>query len=170
MTSSMMTFPIVFVCTHRSRCLHRIYHSLNEVWTLNQIGQIGVNMMMSSNGNLLRVTGPLCGEFTGHLKTLASKLFVQFIIAFSNKRNINSPNNRPSQKAHYAESVSDSWRHHSDLVSEDLEEKLPVAPFLFRIICDSFHGLQLLLQCVAPKIKITPCHSYCLPRPRFNII
>ena len=24
------------------------------------------NMMMSSNGNIFRVTGPLCGEFTGH--------------------------------------------------------------------------------------------------------
>ena len=26
---------------------------------------IGHNMMMSSNGNIFRVTGPLCGEFTG---------------------------------------------------------------------------------------------------------
>ena len=24
------------------------------------------NMMTSSNGNIFRVTGPLCGEFTGH--------------------------------------------------------------------------------------------------------
>ena len=27
---------------------------------------ICLNMMTSSNGNILRVTGPLCGEFTGH--------------------------------------------------------------------------------------------------------
>ena len=27
---------------------------------------ISVNMMTSSNGNIFRVTGHLCGEFTGH--------------------------------------------------------------------------------------------------------
>ena len=26
----------------------------------------GMHMMTSSNGNIFRVTGPLCGEFTGH--------------------------------------------------------------------------------------------------------
>ena len=26
----------------------------------------GLHMMTSSNGNIFRVTGPLCGEFTGH--------------------------------------------------------------------------------------------------------
>ena len=26
---------------------------------------ISINMMTSSNGNIFRVTGPLCGEFTG---------------------------------------------------------------------------------------------------------
>ena len=30
-------------------------------------GKMSVNLMMtSSNGNIFRVTGPLCGEFTGH--------------------------------------------------------------------------------------------------------
>ena len=31
------------------------------------IGHGQCNMMTSSNGNIFRVTGPLCGEFTGHL-------------------------------------------------------------------------------------------------------
>ena len=26
-----------------------------------------ISMMTSSNGNIFRVTGPLCGEITGHL-------------------------------------------------------------------------------------------------------
>ena len=30
------------------------------------ISSLGVVMMTSSNGNIFRVTGPLCGEFTGH--------------------------------------------------------------------------------------------------------
>ena len=29
-------------------------------------GGVGISMMTSSNGNIFRVTGPLCGEFTGH--------------------------------------------------------------------------------------------------------
>ena len=34
---------------------------------LNLLGHIhrGIDMMTSSNGNIFRVTGPLCGEFTG---------------------------------------------------------------------------------------------------------
>ena len=32
-----------------------------------------VYMMTSSNGNILRVTGPLCGEFTGHRWILRTK-------------------------------------------------------------------------------------------------
>ena len=32
-------------------------------WGLNKMTDI---MMTSSNGNIFRVTGPLCGEFTGH--------------------------------------------------------------------------------------------------------
>ena len=35
--------------------------SLCELFSLNP-----GNMMASSNGNIFRVTGPLCGEFTGH--------------------------------------------------------------------------------------------------------
>ena len=30
-------------------------------------------MMTSSNGNIFRVTGPLCGEFTGHRWILRTK-------------------------------------------------------------------------------------------------
>ena len=33
------------------------------VWCMYD--QVPVNMMTSSNGNIFRVTGPLCGEFTG---------------------------------------------------------------------------------------------------------
>ena len=30
------------------------------------ISAVDYHMITSSNGNILRVTGPLCGEFTGH--------------------------------------------------------------------------------------------------------
>ena len=33
---------------------------------ISWLPQVPVNMMSSSNGNMFRVTGPLCGQFTGH--------------------------------------------------------------------------------------------------------
>ena len=39
------------------------YHQLDPH---EHILSIQVNMMTSSNGSVFRVTGPLCGEFTGH--------------------------------------------------------------------------------------------------------
>ena len=34
-------------------------------WKKHQAFQVNFHMMTSSNGNIFRVTGPLCGEFTG---------------------------------------------------------------------------------------------------------
>ena len=36
----------------------------DKLW--NGLPEFVQNMMTSSNGNILRVAGPLCGEFTGH--------------------------------------------------------------------------------------------------------
>ena len=38
----------------------------SDTWTTNTIVMRTYFMMMSSNGNIFRVTGPLCGEFIGH--------------------------------------------------------------------------------------------------------
>ena len=46
------------LCQNNSRPLVGILHD-----TVHSILQ---HMMTSSNGNIFRVTGPLCGEFTGH--------------------------------------------------------------------------------------------------------
>ena len=48
-------------------------------------------MMTSSNGSIFRVTGPLCGEFTGHrwlLKSPASPLVTQPLIQAQIKENV----------------------------------------------------------------------------------
>ena len=39
---------------------------LCEMWSNNHYTPVLFCMMMSSNGNIFCVTGPLCGEFTGH--------------------------------------------------------------------------------------------------------
>ena len=40
----------------------------NVAWQplLGMLSEYSVSMMTSSNGNIFRITGPLCGEFTGH--------------------------------------------------------------------------------------------------------
>ena len=50
-----------------------------------------IGMMTSSNGNILRVTGPLCGEFTGHrwiprAKASDAELWCLFFYLRLNKR------------------------------------------------------------------------------------
>ena len=35
--------------------------------TIKYSGYLSISTMTSSHGNIFRVTGPLCGEFTGHL-------------------------------------------------------------------------------------------------------
>ena len=52
---------------------------------------VTVNMMMSSNRNILRVIGPLCGEFTGHrwiprIKASDAELWCFFFYLCLNKR------------------------------------------------------------------------------------
>ena len=37
------------------------------------MGQHGFYMMTLTNGNIFRITGPLCGEFTGHRWIPATK-------------------------------------------------------------------------------------------------
>ena len=46
----------------RSRKTSILWTQIQEIMILEKFK----NMMTSSNGNIFRVTGPLCGEFTGH--------------------------------------------------------------------------------------------------------
>ena len=51
-------------------CVHNVGGSLTHVfslyWSMNKMVDIWYTMMTSSNGNIFRVTGLLCGEFAGH--------------------------------------------------------------------------------------------------------
>ena len=56
-------FPVMMVyvrATRQSRCCKHTTATCFYNMPLN------ISMTMSSNGNIFRVTGPLCGEFTGH--------------------------------------------------------------------------------------------------------
>ena len=51
----------------RTRWVSRLFHNLLALWVYKLIQRLlaQLSMMTSSNGNIFRVTGHLCGEFTG---------------------------------------------------------------------------------------------------------
>ena len=66
--------PIPFICPIPSGLLHLKWDNWNIAccqWLILKCMdtmdwyQTPINMMTSSNGNIFRVTGPLCGQFTG---------------------------------------------------------------------------------------------------------
>ena len=80
-------------------------HSSPSHMSLVCLLYFGANMMTSSNGNIFRVTGPLCGEFTGHRWRRA--LIFSLICAWTN----GWVNNREAgdlrrNRAHYDVTVS----------------------------------------------------------------
>ena len=64
-------------------------------------------MMTSTNGNIFRVTGPLCGEFTGHQWIPLAKALTRSFYVFSDQR-LNKRSSKQSEagdlrhhRAHY---------------------------------------------------------------------
>ena len=61
---SFSAMMLLFVTLDKTRYIITIYGVQNNIWLI--ISQTSIlHMMTSSNGNIFRVTGPLCGEFTG---------------------------------------------------------------------------------------------------------
>ena len=69
--------------------------------------------MTSSNGNIFRVTGPLCGEFTGHKGQWHRALMFSLICAWINVRWVNNreAGDLRRHRAHYDATVM-FWRNH----------------------------------------------------------
>ena len=67
------TLECKMICLQYSLTAYLLYLSMNYVITDCSVLKYGISqphysnkVMTSSNGNIFRVTGPLCGEFTGH--------------------------------------------------------------------------------------------------------
>ena len=83
-----------------------------------------LHMMTSSNGNPFRVTGPLCGEFTGHRwipRTWRGALMFTLMYAWRN----GWANNRDAgdlrrHRAHYDVTVMTRWHHDNETLSASL--------------------------------------------------
>ena len=70
-----LSFILYFagVCSQGSNWQYVSTRSDNRSSGVNQASGMAVLMMMSSNGNIFRITGPLCGEFTGHQRISLTK-------------------------------------------------------------------------------------------------
>ena len=75
----------------------------HQAWVRKWLQPRKTSMMTSSNGNIFRVTGPLCGEFTGHRWIPSQRPVTRSFDVFSDLR----PNKRSSREA-------GDWRHHRD--------------------------------------------------------
>ena len=92
-------------------------------------------MMTSSNGNIFRITGPFCGEFTGHRRiplTMASdaKLWC-FLWSVSNKRL-----SKQSRRRWFETPTRSLRRHCNDLVHKE--------KYVVQNLLNSLHGAILM--------------------------
>ena len=82
-------------------------------WTNTDLLSMGNIMMTSSNGSIFRVTGPLCGEFTGHRwipRTKASD--AEFDVFFDLRLNIRA--SKQSQGWWFETPSRSLWCHSND--------------------------------------------------------
>ena len=64
--NQMIIWYIYLICLS-GQTWHTLWHGRKLYITMNSAGTVTTKFMMtSSNGNVFCVTGPLCGEFTGH--------------------------------------------------------------------------------------------------------
>ena len=69
-----------------------------------------VHMMTSSSGNIFRVTGPLCGKFTGHRWISFSKASDAELWCFLNKRL-----SKQSRRRWFETPSRSSWHHYNEI-------------------------------------------------------
>ena len=67
-------------------------------------------MMTSSNGNIFRVTGPLCGEFTGHRSIPLTKAMTRSFYVFFDLR-LNTQLSKQSRRRRFDTLSRSLWRH-----------------------------------------------------------
>ena len=53
-------------CKHIIACAFHMLQKFINQWMIHACVVFEAPMMTSSNGNIFRATGPMCGEFTGH--------------------------------------------------------------------------------------------------------
>ena len=118
------------------------------------------DMMTSSKGNIFRVTGPLCGEFTGPGKFPAQRPVTRSFDVFFDLR----PNKRLSKQpwGWWFETLSWSlWRHRNGLSPMPAECLVPVHTDAVRYhTVPGFKDSRVLLTANRPQARTSVFHIW----------
>ena len=121
----------LFFCCPDSRLVHMeqfICVTNTHTHTLHHVGNY---IMTSSNGNIFRVTGPLCGEFTGHrwipLTKPVTRNFDVFFVLCLNKRLSKQPG------GWWFDSSSRSFWHHCLCWVTHTKSPIKVHPYFWPV-------------------------------------
>ena len=117
-------------------------------WVTQRSAYGHVDMMTSSNGNIFRVTGPLCGEFTGHRwipRTKASDAELWRFVSFEPEPN-GWVNNRKAgdlrrHRDHYYVAVMKSTDFH-------YSDETKWLPHICVPLCSSIPNTAYRIRCV----------------------
>ena len=80
----------------------------------------GIHMMMSSNGNIFRVTGPLCGEFTGPGEFSAQRPVTRSFDVFFDLR-LNKRLSKQPWGWWFETPAWSLWRHRNEFLTSSLQ-------------------------------------------------
>ena len=89
-----------------------------DIWVMSIWHQI-INMMTSSNGNIFRVTGPLCGEFTGHWWISLTKASDVELWCFFFYLRLNKWLSKQSRCRWFETPSRSFWRHSNEEMDND---------------------------------------------------
>ena len=124
-------FCVVLITDKKRKCY--CYKNIMYNHTRKQTSDIGClsmrkNMMTSSNGNIFRVTGHLCGEFIGPRWIPTQRPVARSFDVYFDLR----PNKRLSKHSwgRWFETLSSPlWRHHNEL-SSSLNQSRPCGAYI----------------------------------------
>ena len=111
------------------------------------------DMMTSSNGNIFRVTGPLCGEFTGHRQFFAQRPVTRSFDVFYDLR-LNKRLSKQRWGWWFETPSCPLWRHCNELLRT--KPYWLTFIFLLRVFWTILSTLVLGLKLVAVSKSINP--------------
>ena len=94
---------------------HFTHHSVAHLWEWVMGYLLWFHMMTSSNGNVFRVTGPLCGEFTGPSDFPTQRPVTRSFDVFFDLR-LNKPLSKQSWGWWFQTLSHSLWRHRNECV------------------------------------------------------
>ena len=124
----------VIVRAFRTSTMYRSCHGWQltvRIYMWCRMVGLTVDMMTSSNGNIFRVTGPLCGEFTGPGEFPAQRPVTRSFDVFFDLR-LNKRLSKRPWGWWFETPVWSLWRHRNGIVRSLFARSHPTTPILLK--------------------------------------